>query len=256
MSSRVYGDVMRIDILTIFPEMFESPFNYSIVKRARNKGLVTINTVNIRDFAQDKHQQVDDYPYGGGAGMVMKPDVIGSAVRSTQTPASYLVYLSPQGKPLNQEIVRLLATKPHLILLCGHYEGVDERAVSNFDMEISIGDYILTGGELPAMVLVDAVVRLLPGVLGDETSATEESFSGSLLEHPHYTRPYEYMGYAVPEVLVSGHHENIRLWREKQRLLRTLLKRPELLLRRKYTLEEKKLLEEILFGRDESDKKS
>jgi tRNA (guanine37-N1)-methyltransferase len=242
------GVIMKIDILTLFPEMFDSPFNASIVKRAQEKGLVEINTVNIRQFALNKHLQVDDYPYGGGAGMVLKADVLGEAIENSRTEGSWVIYMSPQGKLLDQAKVKEIAGKKHLIILCGHYEGVDERVMDVVDEEISIGDYILTGGELPAMVLVDAVVRLIPGVLGDRLSAQEESFSHKLLEYPHYTRPAAYKGKKVPEVLLSGHHEKIRLWRKKQSLLSTLLKRPELLLDREYDEEERALLEEILFS--------
>lgn len=241
---------MRIDILTLFPEMFVSPLNTSIVKRAQDKEKVDIKVINIREYAGNKHGQVDDYPYGGGAGMVMKPDVVVRAIENFRNDDAWVVYMSPRGKTLTQDKVKELANKKHLILLCGHYEGIDERALDFVDEEISIGDYILTGGELPALVVLDAVVRLIPGVLGDENSAEEESFSEGLLEYPHYTRPSVFRDKKVPEVLLSGHHENIRLWRKKQSLLVTLLNRPELLLNREYDEEEKKLLEEILFGRE------
>lgn len=238
---------MIIDILTLFPEMFASPLNASIIKRARERELVNINTINIRDYALDKHQQVDDYPYGGGCGMVIKPDVLGRAIESCKREDTWTIYMSPQGKPLVQEKVINLSKKPNLLILCGHYEGIDNRITDLINEEISIGDYVLTGGEIPALVLVDAVVRLIPGVLGDENSAEEESFHTSLLEYPHYTRPKIYNEQAVPEVLLSGHHENIRVWRKKQSLLNTLLKRPDLLINREYDEEEKKLLMEILF---------
>jgi tRNA (guanine37-N1)-methyltransferase len=242
---------MKIDILSLFPEMFVSPFNESIIKRAREKGLLEINLINIRNFASGKHQQADDYPFGGGAGMVMKADVVVPAIESCKNQDSWLVYMSPQGRPLNQSRVEELGQKSHLILLCGHYEGIDHRVMEMVDEEISIGDYILTGGELPAMVLVDAVARMVPGVLGAEESANEESFCYSLLEYPHYTRPRIFREQEVPEVLISGHHENIRLWRRKQSLLMTLLKRPELLLQREYDEEDKRLLKEILFNREQ-----
>ncbi len=241
---------MIIDILTLFPEMFASPLNASIIKRAMERDLVKINTINIRDYAQDKHQQVDDYPYGGGCGMVMKPDVVGRAIKSCQKEDTWTIYMSPQGKPLVQEKVIDLSQKPNLLILCGHYEGIDNRVMDLIDEEVSIGDFVLTGGELPALVLVDAVVRLIPGVLGDEESAQEESFASFLLEYPHYTRPKIYEEEPVPEVLISGHHENIRLWRKKQSLLNTLLKRPDLLINREYDKEEKQLLMEILFDRE------
>lgn len=244
---------MIIDILTLFPQVFSSTFDESIIKRARDKFLVEINIANIRDFATNKHMQVDDYPYGGGPGMVMKADVVQDAVKHHQREASWVIYMSPQGKMLEQQRVQELAHKKHLIILCGHYEGIDDRAADIFDEEISIGDYILTGGEIPAMVLVDAVVRLIPGVLGDEKSLEEESFSASLLEYPHYTRPQVYADRKVPAVLVSGHHENIRKWRKKQSLLRTLLNRPDLLLKHQFDKEERQLLSEILFDRESKD---
>mgnify|MGYP000076329959 CR=1 FL=1 len=241
---------MKIDILTLFPEMFVSPFNHSIIKRAQDKGLLEISLINIRDFAPGKHKQVDDYPYGGGAGMVMKADIVIPALESCKSQDSWVIFLSPQGRPLNQLRVTELGQKEHLILLCGHYEGIDHRVLNLVDEEISIGDYVLTGGELPAMVLVDAVSRMIPGVLGAEESSADESFANGLLEYPQYTRPRIFRGEEVPEVLLSGHHENIKLWRKKQSLLNTLLKRPELLINREYDPEEKKLLQEILFNRE------
>ncbi|MDD2619326.1 MAG: tRNA (guanosine(37)-N1)-methyltransferase TrmD [Syntrophomonadaceae bacterium] len=241
---------MKIDILTLFPEMFVSPLGESIIKRARERKLVNIATINIRDFAYDKHQQVDDYPFGGGAGMVMKADVVAEAMESVKKPDSWTIFMSPQGKPLKQNIVAQLAKREHLIILCGHYEGIDERIMRLVDEEISIGDYILTGGEIPAMVLIDAAIRLLPGVLGGEQSPLEESFAGFLLEYPQYTRPASYKEHEVPQVLLSGHHENIRRWRKKQSLLRTLLKRPDLLLDRDWDQEETSLIKEILFNRE------
>jgi tRNA (guanine37-N1)-methyltransferase len=241
---------MKIDILTLFPEMFVSPFNESIIKRAIERELVTVNITNIRDYAQNRHMQVDDYPYGGGAGMVMKPDVISRAIDAVASAASHVIYMSPRGKCLTQNKVVDLSRKENLVLLCGHYEGIDERVLTRVDEEISIGDYILTGGEIPAMVLVDAVVRLVPGVLGDEESSVDESFSDGLLEYPQYTRPPEFEGETVPDVLLSGHHENIRLWRKRQSLRRTLLTRPDLLLARQFSDEEKAILEDIIFNRE------
>jgi tRNA (guanine37-N1)-methyltransferase len=241
-----------IDILTLFPNMFVSPFAESIVARARSRHLVEINTVDIRDYALDKHQQVDDYPYGGGAGMVMKVDVLSRAIASVTSPDSRLIYLSPQGKKLDQAQVGRLARESHLILLCGHYEGIDERIMDLVDEELSIGDYVLSGGEIAAMVVVDAVTRLIPGVLGDDASSQEESFGEGLLEYPHYTRPRSYQGLEVPDILLSGHHEQIRLWRKRLSLVRTLLKRPELLLEREFDQEERSLLEEILFNREKT----
>lgn len=238
---------MRIDILSLFPAMFSAPFAESIIKRAVDKGILEITITDIRAYAANKHMQVDDYPYGGGAGMVMKPDVVGRALDARQTPSCHTIYLSPRGKRLSQLKVRELSGYDHLLLLCGHYEGIDERIMNRIDEEISIGDYVLTGGELPAMVLVDAVTRLLPGVLGDECSSEEESFSIGLLEYPHYTRPAIYVEEEVPEVLLSGHHENIRRWRLQESLRQTLLKRPDLLLQRSFTVEERRILEALLF---------
>lgn len=243
---------MKIDILTLFPEMFLSPFNESIIKRARDRELVTLNVINIRDSARDRHMQVDDYPYGGGAGMVMKTDVLSRAIDAVRQEDGHIIYMSPRGKQLNQSKVTEIAAKKQLVILCGHYEGIDERVLDLVQEEISIGDYILTGGEIPAMVLVDAVVRLIPGVLGDDESSVDESFSEGLLEYPQYTRPAEFEGKEVPAVLLSGHHENIRLWRKRQSLMRTLLTRPELLLTREYSDEEKLLLEDIIFNRESS----
>lgn len=217
------------------------------MKRAVEKGILTINISDIRSFAEGRHLQVDDYPYGGGAGMVMKADVLDRALSSCRSPSAHTIFMSPRGKTLTQDQVQQLSVRPHLILLCGHYEGIDERITAQIDEEISIGDYVLTGGELPAMVLVDAVARLLPGVLGDDLSSEEESFSNGLLEYAHYTRPSAYLGEEVPAVLLSGHHENIRLWRLRDSLRQTLLKRPDLLLQRRFNAEERQLLEEILF---------
>lgn len=246
--------MMRIDILTLFPMMFSSPFGESMIHRAQEKGLLNLNIINIRDFADNKQQQADDYPYGGGPGMVIKADVAGRAIESCKTRQSRVIYLSPRGRVLNQAKVQELAGCEQLVLLCGHYEGIDERVMSLVNEEISIGDYILTGGELPAMVLVDAVARMIPGVLGDQQSSQEESFSAGLLEYPQYTRPPLYKEMEVPPVLLSGHHEKIRRWRKQKSLLQTLLKRPDLLLEREYDQEEKELLEEILFYRGRLEK--
>jgi tRNA (guanine37-N1)-methyltransferase len=241
---------MRIDILTLFPDMFASPFGESILKRAQDRGLLSLNITNIRDFAQDRHMQVDDYPYGGGAGMVMKPDVLSRAIDAVSQEQSRIIYMSPRGQRLTQSKVMDLASEKHLLILCGHYEGIDERVLKRVQEEVSIGDYILTGGEVPAMVLVDAVVRLIPGVLGDDESSRDESFSDGLLEYPQYTRPPLFEGETVPDVLLSGHHENIRLWRKRESLKRTLLTRPELLLGREYSEEDKHLLTDIIFNRE------
>lgn len=244
---------MRIDILTLFPDMFISPFNESIIGRAVQNRLLQINTVNIRDFALDKHRQADDYPFGGGAGMVMKADVLIRSIHSVKGASGRVLYLSPQGRRLDQPAVRRLSAEEHLVLLCGHYEGIDARAMALIDEELSIGDYVLTGGELGAMVVVDAVARLIPGVLGDDESAQDESFTEGLLEYPQYTRPRSFEDLEVPPVLLSGHHEEIRRWRKKMSLQATLLKRPDLLLERDYDPEERKLLEEILFARKKED---
>ena len=221
---------MKFDVLTLFPEMFEA-LDESIIGRAKENELIEINLINIRDFSKDKHKKVDDTPYGGGAGMVMMPDVVYDAYSSvTDKENAKVIYLSPQGKVLNQEKVKELSKENHLILLCGHYEGIDQRVLDEIvDEEISIGDYVLTGGEIPAMVLIDSVSRYVKGVLKEE-SVAEESFSNNkLLEYPQYTRPEEFRGKKVPEVLISGHHENIKKWREEKALEVTKKKRPDLL---------------------------
>lgn len=224
---------MRIDVLTLFPDAFRGPLDVSIIKRAREDGLLELQIHDIREHATDRHRSVDDYPFGGGQGMVMRVDVLDRALQFVQEqdgPPGLVVYLSPQGQVLNDRLVRELARNDRLVLVCGRYEGVDERFVEHcVDREVSIGDYILTGGELPAMVLIDAVARHIPGALGDEVSPEEESFVGGLLEHPQYTRPAEYRGWEVPEVLLSGHHSNIEKWKSEQRLKRTQERRPDLL---------------------------
>lgn len=219
---------MKFDVLTLFPEMFDS-LKQSIIGRAQEKEQIDIHLVNIRDFSQNKHKKVDDTPYGGGAGMVMMPDVVYRAYQSVQTEKSKVIYLSPQGKTLDQKKVEDLAKEDHLILLCGHYEGIDQRVLDKVvDEEISIGDYVLTGGELPAMVLIDSVSRYVEGVL-KEDSIKEESFSNGLLEYPQYTRPEIFEGEKVPEILLSGHHEKIEKWRKEKSLEITKQKRPDLL---------------------------
>ncbi len=233
---------MRFDIFTLFPGMFAGPLSESILKRAQESGLVFIHIHDIRAYTTDKHHVTDDYPYGGGGGMVMKPEPIFAAVESVlgmqfdgSTPPNRLspvpiILLSPQGRLFTQEVARELAEHDHLALICGHYEGVDERVRQYLATdEISIGDYVLTGGELPAMVIVDAVARLVPGVLGDPQAAAQDSFSQGLLEGPHYTRPAEFRGWRVPDVLLSGHHAEIARWRRQQALKRTWERRPELL---------------------------
>lgn len=236
---------MKFDVLTLFPEMFE-PMKQSVIGRAIEKGLLEINLVNIRDFSKDKHKKVDDTVYGGGAGMLMKPDVVYDAFKSVKSEKSKVIYLSPQGKKLCQSKVEELAKQEHLILLCGHYEGIDQRVIDKIvDEEISIGDYVLTGGEIPAMVLIDSVSRYIDGVITGE-STSEESFSGDgLLEYPQYTRPEEFEGMKVPEVLQSGHHENINKWRRKEAIRITYQKRPDLLEKVNLTEEEKKFIKEL-----------
>lgn len=223
---------MKIDIVTIFPEIAEAPLRASIMGRAAESGAVEFGFHNLRDFTHDKHRQVDDIPYGGGPGMVMKPEPFFEAVESLRTDASRVLLMTPQGAPFCQAKARELAGAEHLIILCGHYEGVDHRVVEALvDEEISIGDYVLTNGTIAAAVVADAIVRLIPGVLGDERSSEEESFSGdgSLVEAPHYTRPAEYEGMKVPYVLLSGHHGEIERWREEMAKARTRENRPDLL---------------------------
>ena len=223
---------MRIDILTLFPEMCEAVLSESIVGRARREGLVDVRTRQIRDYTDDKHGRVDDAPYGGGMGMIMQPQPIYDCFQSLCDELGTrpkLIYLSPQGQVLTQEKVKQLAQEPNLALLCGHYEGVDERLLEEIvDEELSIGDYVLTGGELPALVLADAIARMQPGVLSDDVCFTEESHFSGLLEYPQYTRPPEWRGRAVPDVLLSGHHANIDAWRAAQSLQRTAERRPDL----------------------------
>ena len=235
---------MRFDVMTLFPEMFE-PLKHSIIERASKANLIHINLVNIRDFSKDKNKRVDDTPYGGGAGMVMKADVVYDAYESIKSNDSKVIFLSPQGKRLDQKKVQELAKENHIICLCGHYEGIDQRVLDEIvDEEISIGDYVLTGGELPAMVLIDSVSRYVEGVLNEE-STSEESFSTGLLEYPQYTRPEVFENREVPEVLKSGHHENIRKWRRAESLKNTYKKRPELLNDVELSDEDKKVLNDM-----------
>ena len=219
---------MKFDVLTLFPEMFE-PLKQSIIGKAVEKKLIDIHLVNIRDFSKDKHKKVDDTPYGGGAGMVMRPDVVYEAYQSVKQDQAKVIYMSPQGKKLNQQIVEDLSKENHLIILCGHYEGIDQRVLDEIvEEEISIGDYVLTGGEIPTMVLIDSVSRYVEGVIKQD-SIQEESFSNGLLEYPQYTRPEIFQGKAVPEILLSGHHQNIEKWRKERSLEITKKKRPDLL---------------------------
>lgn len=220
---------MKFNVLTLFPEMFE-PIKESILKRAQENNVIEINLINIRDFSKNKHKKVDDYPYGGGAGMLIRPDVVYDAYQSIENKnTAKVIYLSPQGKVLTQNKVKELSKQENLILLCGHYEGIDERVLEEIvDEEISIGDYVLTGGEIPAMVLIDSVSRYVEGVISAE-STNEESFSNGLLEYPQYTRPEVFLNKKVPDVLLSGHHSNIENWRKEQSIKNTKNKRPELL---------------------------
>ena len=234
---------MQFDVLTLFPEMFDI-LNESIIGRAKEKGLINVNLINIRDFSKNKHKKVDDTPYGGGAGMVMEPTVVYDAYCSVKESNAKVIYMSPQGKTLNQQMVQDLAKEENIILLCGHYEGIDQRVIDEIvDEEISIGDYVLTGGELPAMVLIDSVSRYVEGVL-KEDSIQEESFTNGLLEYPQYTRPEIFLGKRVPEVLLSGHHENIKEWRRNQSIINTYLKRPDLLKEIELSDKEQKMLSE------------
>lgn len=238
---------MKISILTLFPEVFAPYLGSSIAARAIESGRLSVETVNIREYSTDKHRRVDDYPFGGGAGMVMGPQSLFDAIRDVKkrNPAK-VVYLSPCGKTLDNHIARSYADEDGLILLCGHYEGVDQRVLDELvDEEISIGDYVLTGGELPAMVLVDAMMRFIPGVVGSENVHEEESFEDGLLEYPQYTRPANFEGHEVPEVLLSGHHANIRKWRRQKQLEITQSRRPDLLNDAKLTKEDQKLLRKI-----------
>ncbi|WP_022820023.1 tRNA (guanosine(37)-N1)-methyltransferase TrmD [Fusobacterium russii] len=233
---------MKINILTLFPKMFEGFINESIIARAIKSNLVEINIIDIRNFCFDKHKQADDMPFGGGAGMVMKIEPI---FRALETVGGKVIYTSPQGRKLNQELVKDLLLNEELTIIAGHYEGIDERVIENkVDMEISIGDFVLTGGELAAMVISDAVIRLIPDVIKKD-SYENDSFFNSLLDYPHYTRPAEYKGLKVPEVLLSGNHKKIEEWRLKESLKRTYLRRKDLLEKREFTKLEKKLLKEI-----------
>jgi tRNA (guanine37-N1)-methyltransferase len=241
--------MMKFDILTLFPKMFSSPFQESILGKAIEKRLIQIRTINLRDFTSDKHRVVDDTPYGGGQGMVMKGEPIARAIEwvKSQDPSAYTIFLTPQGKPFNQKMAQELSDRSHLVLLCGRYEGIDERVRRLFaDEEISIGDYVLTGGELAAMVLMDAVSRLLPGVLGSDRSAEEDSFFQSLLEYPQYTRPPNFRGMEVPEVLLSGNHAAISRWRRREALRRTWMRRPDLLEKASLSNEDRELLKGIV----------
>ena len=239
---------MDIKIFSLFPEMFSGPLGASLLGKARNKDILNIDVINFREYSTNKHRSVDDYPFGGGAGMVLQPEPVISALRDNldlNDPDTEIILMSPQGKTLNQEAACELSKKKRLAFICGHYEGFDERIRSFVTQEYSIGDYVLTGGELPAMVMIDAISRLIPGVIKEQESYEEDSFYHGLLEYPHYTRPQNFEGMEVPEVLLSGHHENIRKWRKKESLRRTLLRRPDLLEHYELNKEEAKMLAEI-----------
>lgn len=236
---------MKIDILTLFPEMF-NVFDYSIIGRARSNKIIYINTHNIRDFSKDKHKKVDDYPYGGGAGMVMAPQPIVDSIRYIKNQnRGKVIFLGPKGKTFNQDIAKELCEEKELIFLCGHYEGIDERVYKYIDEEISLGDFVLTGGEIACIPIIDSICRFIPGVLSSSESYTDESFYSGLLEYPQYTRPEEFEGDRVPDVLLSGHHENIRKWRKAQSLKITKLKRPDLYKKYNLTKEDIKLLKNV-----------
>ncbi len=241
---------MRIDIVTLFPRMIEGPISESILGRALERGLVEIRAVNLRDYAAGKHRVTDDYPFGGGGGMVLKPEPLFAAVEALRTDGARVALLDPRGRRFTQAIARELARLPHLILLAGRYEGVDERvSAALVDDELSIGDYVLTGGELPALVVTDAVVRLIPGVLGDAEAPGKDSFASGLLEGPQYTRPEEFRGMRVPEVLLSGDHAKIARWRRVQAIWRTWQRRPDLLEAAELTPAEQKLIEDFKRGK-------
>ncbi|GLI19265.1 tRNA (guanosine(37)-N1)-methyltransferase TrmD [Tepidanaerobacter syntrophicus] len=239
--------MLNIYILTLFPEFFESPFSVSIIKRAIDRNLVKIELINIRDFSHDKHKKVDDYPYGGGCGMVMKPEPIFESVeyveKKIESTNRRIILLSPQGKIFNQAIAQELSCEQNLVFICGHYEGIDERVKTIITDEISLGDFILTGGEIPALAVTDSVIRLVPGVLGSSDSPVDESFCNNLLEYPQYTRPEIYRGLKVPDVLLSGDHKKIEIYRRKAALIRTKEKRPDLFEKIELTEEDRKLLE-------------
>lgn len=251
---------MKIDILTLFPEAFDSALNFSILKRAREKGKIEIGALNIRDFTGDKHRTTDDVPYGGNEGMVMKVEPIVKALRHVgcgmrdESGKTRIVLLSASGKRLTQAKLEEYSKLDRLVLICGRYEGVDERVLNFIDEEICVGDYVLSGGEIGAMAIVEGTARLIPGVLGNEESAKNESFVNGILDFPHYTRPREYMGLQVPEILTSGNHAKVALWRKKQAFKKTLANRPELLENLKLSKEDKKILDGILKGeKDEQD---
>lgn len=240
--------MIRFDVLTLFPSMFEAVLGDSIIGRARENGLIEMNFIDIRDFSDNKHRKVDDYPYSGGGGMLMNPQPVYDAYMSVAGGLDYkplTIYMSPQGRVFNQSAAIELSKEEHIILLCGHYEGIDQRVIDEIvDMELSVGDFVLTGGEIPAMTVIDTVSRLIPGVLAAETSYENESHFDGLLEYPQYTRPAEWHGVSIPEVLISGHHANIEKWKREQSLLNTLKKRPDMIEKARLSNEDLKILEQ------------
>ena len=237
---------MKIDVLTLFPEMY-SAMNQSILGRAIEENYLSIDYINIRDFSNNKHNKVDDYPFGGGPGMVMKPEPIYDAIMSVKKENSRIIYLSPKGRVYDQQLANELSKEEHIVFLCGHYEGIDQRIIDNYiTEEISIGDYVLTGGELASMVIIDSIARLIPGVLASEDSFTDESHFGGLLEYPQYTRPREFKGSEVPEVLLSGNHKNIAEWRKYNALKDTYVKRPDIFSKYNLDKQEKKIFEKVI----------
>ena len=250
---------MNFHVLTLFPEMIEQGINTSITGRAIEKGLISLNAINIRDYAGNKHGQVDDYPYGGGAGMVMQPGPVYRSYESVTEKIGYkprVIYLTPQGKVFNQSMAEEFSEEEDLVFLCGHYEGIDERVLEMIVTDnVSIGDYVLTGGELPSMVMIDAISRLVPGVLNNDVSAEFESFNDNLLEYPQYTRPVVFMDKAVPDILLTGHHKNIETWRRQKSIERTLERRPDLLKDAVLDKKEKKYLEELIRQKEEKETK-
>ena len=241
--------MIKFDVLTLFPDMFHAVLGDSIINRAREKDLVQMNFINIRDFSQNKHKKTDDYPYSGGGGMLMTPQPIYDAYMSVASGCEkkpHTIYMSPQGSVFDQKKAIELSEMEHIVVLCGHYEGVDQRVLDMIvDEEISIGDFVLTGGEIPAMAVIDSVCRMIPGVLAGESSYTNESHFGGLLEYPQYTHPQEFMGVKIPDVLISGHHKNIEIWKRQQALINTLKKRPDMLEKAPLTAEDIKFLNQI-----------
>lgn len=243
---------MKFDVLTLFPQMFEAVLGDSIIGRARENGLIELNFVDIRDFSANKHRKVDDYPYSGGGGMLMNAQPVYDAYMSVAEGLQYkplTIYMSPQGRVFNQSEAAALSKEQHIIILCGHYEGIDQRVIDEIvDMELSIGDFVLTGGEIPAMAVIDTVSRLIPGVLAAESSYENESHFNGLLEYPQYTRPAEWHGVSIPEVLISGHHANVEKWKREQSLINTLKKRPDMLSKAELTKEDIKFLDKYKKG--------